>query len=783
MELLAPAGNEQALQAAIKAGADAVYLGYTDFGARAAIHNFTKEELTQAVRLCHVYHKKVYVTLNTLIKEKEMEQVEEVTAFLSALPVDGIIVQDIGLATHIQKKHPQIPLHASTQMAIHTLQGAKFLQDAGFARVVLARECTMKTIEAVAKTGIETEVFVHGALCVSQSGQCLFSGMVGGRSGNRGRCAQACRLPYQYQGQWGNWLSPKDINTRDRLDDLYRAGVHSLKIEGRAKRPEYVGGITASYRIGVDSLLEGKFQQAQREEKKGNAQLFNRGGFTLGYAFDKEDREVIDPKWVNHRGLPVGEVVKVEKNFVYIALEEDLHDGDGLRFIGKEERETTYSGPFVEKGERAKVRLRDDIQVSPFTRVMRLWDAKQLQQIHETPDKKIMVTGQMKAQVGKPAQVIFSDGTHMGQATGPPVEKAQKAAFTQEDAQRLLAKLKQTPYELGEVTLWGEEGFLPASLVNELRKKAVENLTCQRIKAFEQDNKKTYAAPYVLHKEEKDGRNMPAILVKSANPLLGKTVTQVGGCVFLYSPRDFRLQNLKKDLSQLPEGSWLALPTQLSSATLEEVGKLLQTTGLPLQGVALGNIGQLGQDFSAPIALLEGIPLWNQSALKALRKYGSCWEVASPELNAKELTAVQGEGKPLVQPVYGRHRLMTLNHCPARTFLGLGKGREGCRLCEERKEESLLGKSLTDRKGYEFPLLAVHQQEGCVVELYNSLPLNLFDTMNQQFPQRSILLDFTVESLEEQRRIFAAFTEKRQKNLGENPVDIGTQGHFFRGVE
>ena len=258
MELLAPAGGPEALRAAVQSGADAVYLGAGSFSARAGAENFSFEELSDAVRYCHIYGVKVHCALNTLIKESEIEAAVETAEGICRAGADAIIIQDLGLASHIKRMLPDIELHASTQMTVTSIEGVKALEDAGFDRVVLARELSLSEIERIAKAAkAEIEVFVHGAICMCYSGQCLMSSMLGGRSGNRGRCAQPCRLSYTLLEDGrecgsAHILSPKDMALIGHLKELESAGVTSLKIEGRLKSPEYVSAVTGIYRKYLD---------------------------------------------------------------------------------------------------------------------------------------------------------------------------------------------------------------------------------------------------------------------------------------------------------------------------------------------------------------------------------------------------------------------------------------------------------------------------------------------------------------------------------------------------
>lgn len=293
-ELLAPAGGLAQLKAAVQSGADAVYLGAASFSARAGAGNFNYEELKEAVDYCHVYGVKVHCAINTLIKENELEAAIETAVNVSRCGVDALIIQDIGFAAHIRKILPDMELHASTQMTVTSLEGVKYLEECGFSRVVLARELSLKEIEAIT-TGAkaEIEVFVHGAICMSYSGQCLMSSMLGGRSGNRGRCAQPCRLPYELLENGkvcgsAYVLSPKDMALISHLSELKRIGVASLKIEGRLKSAEYVSAVVGVYRKYLDR--PGAVKKTDMQEL---TDAFSRSGFTDGYFSGRLGREMM----------------------------------------------------------------------------------------------------------------------------------------------------------------------------------------------------------------------------------------------------------------------------------------------------------------------------------------------------------------------------------------------------------------------------------------------------------------------------------------------------------
>ena len=351
-EILAPAGGPEALRAAVYAGADAVYLGGPAFGARANAQNFTREQLAEAVGFCRARGVRVHVTVNTLVKDRELPAALELVEFLCSLPVDAVLVQDLGLFSLLRQRAPQLPLHASTQMSLHTPEGVKLLWELGASRAVLAREMTLEEIEEVsAACPIELESFVHGALCMSVSGQCLFSAMLGGRSGNRGLCAQPCRLPFAAPGGTGHDLSLKDLSFVQKIGQLKQAGVYSAKIEGRMKRPEYVAAAVSACRRAADGE---QVPQALLDQLEA---VFSRSGFTQGYLTGergvsmfgvrrKEDvTQATEKVFASLRGLYRGENPRVS---VFL----DLQCRDGQLVLTARDREGRQAVSAAPAGER-----------------------------------------------------------------------------------------------------------------------------------------------------------------------------------------------------------------------------------------------------------------------------------------------------------------------------------------------------------------------------------------------------------------------------------------------
>ena len=339
IELLSPAGDFECLKAAIQNGADSVYLGANLFSARASASNFNLEELKKAINYSKIRNVKTNLTLNTLIKNSEFEQAAKLATTAYSYGIDAIIVQDLGLANYLINQFPNLPIHASTQMTIYNLEGALQAEKLGFKRVVLARELSISEIEHICKnTNLEIEVFIHGALCISYSGQCLLSSMIGGRSGNRGKCAQPCRLPYKLLSEnnsildSGYLLSTKDVCGLEYIPKLIKAGVKSFKIEGRMKSPEYVAVVTKIYRKYIDLAYSEKKYIIEESDKKQLLQVFNRGGFSSGHLNNEANKDLIYPDKPNNMGLFLGTVhnYNPSKGYITLKLNEELSIGDTI---------------------------------------------------------------------------------------------------------------------------------------------------------------------------------------------------------------------------------------------------------------------------------------------------------------------------------------------------------------------------------------------------------------------------------------------------------------------
>lgn len=778
LELLSPAGSLEALRAAFANGADAVYLGAAAFGARSSA-GFDEETLSQALRIAHLRRKKIYVTVNILIKERELADVRRTLSLLSHVGADAVLVQDLGVLKICREEYPELPVHASTQMALHNARGAQLLKELGAQRVVLARECGLEEIRRAARIGIEIEAFCHGALCVSCSGQCLFSSMIGGRSGNRGRCAQPCRLPYTYQGKTGAWLSPRDLCARDELKKMADAGVYSFKIEGRLKRPEYVAVVTRAYRRALDGILEGRFAPADKHETESLTQIFSRGGFTLGYPGEKQDAGIIDPTRVTPVGVAIGTVKKVRQMggalLADAALIKPLHNGDGLEIGSQALR---YSGPGVPAGQTAALRLRDSVRAGETVR--RTEDESQLAAARATFEGEalnlacpVSFDAFLTAYPGKEVSLTVTDKESSVTVIGNPAQPAQKKALDEDAARNALSKTGGTPFVLNQLTVKTAGAFAPASQLNALRREALDRLTEARIAA----QPRAVSAPARFDAPER-ALPAPRLIVKTRDIEEIPELISAGADEALFLPRDFREDKLLPLLlsAAFPrKKARLCLPGQLSDAFEQRLRSITASLGI---SVCLSSPNQLG-GFSLGSMAGEGIAVMNGEALRMLAHLGCASATVSRELNEREILDLPEGICELILPVYGLCRLMLLNHCPMRTMLGLEAGRAQCELCAKGK--GALGTWLTDRMGAEYPLSPVHLPEGCQIELMADRPLHLSGHL-AGMRRFSWLLCFTDEPQEKRlalTRHYAALLR------GETPQPVsvrGTTGRFSDGV-
>lgn len=488
-ELLSPAGSMESLKAGIQNGADAIYLGGSSFGARAAATNFDNDELIEAVKYAKLRDVNIFVTVNTSIKETEIEDLISYTDFLYKIGVDAIILSDIGIAEVLRKRYPNMELHASTQISAHSLNDVFELKQVGFDRVVIARELGIEEIKEICdNVDIDIEVFIHGAICVSYSGQCLMSSMLGDRSGNRGRCAQPCRQSYKLINKTtgkiinvnGNYLlSPKDLCSIENIEKILDTGVKSLKIEGRMKRPEYVAVVTSRYRKAIDNYINNKITTDKKTLKEDLEAIFNRK-FTSGYLMSKNGSDIINLDKPNNVGVKVGEVLSfnLKKNKLKIKLSGKLSKGDGINLGGGNIGRIIKDGEIFDCGVAGDIVEIDFIKnIKPKTPVYKTSDKQLVDNANKSfkegiENKKINLKCEIFIKVGYKIKFnlenieIFSDEI---------IEKANNKEAEIDKIIERLSKTGGTPYNFIFNNIFVDKNaFIPVSVLNNLRRKAIE---------------------------------------------------------------------------------------------------------------------------------------------------------------------------------------------------------------------------------------------------------------------------------------------------------------------
>ncbi len=770
MELLAPAGDRNALVAAVQNGADAVYLGTGAFNARRGAANFDGEALDEAVAYCHARGVKVHVTLNTLVMQGEMAALAEAVRHVNESGADAVIVQDLGVARALRQMAPGLQLHASTQMAIHNRQGAAFVKARGFDRAVLARELTFAEMAECAKEGIEIEAFVHGALCVACSGQCLMSSVIGGRSGNRGLCAQPCRLPWRLDGKEGCLLSTKDLCGIGDLARLRDAGVASLKIEGRLKRAEYVAVTVAAYRRALDALYAGRKTDLE-DERAALMQMFNRGGFTRGYGPGAAESDLMYPERPNHIGVRVGSGADGS-----VTLEKDVEPADALalRRRGAEDMPVKLAG---RAGERVKCP-----QARRGDALFRLVSEAQMRAAREScsgEHRRIPVTAKAVLRVGQPAAMTVADGMRTARVEGDAVEIATGRGFDRARAEAQLKKTGGTPYEITNIEIEADENaFYPVSALNALRRDALA--------ALEQSGVPRRAtAPMAMPDVPREAAKKPLLMAQSGDVAALRRALALGADIAVFAPRDVRPGALSAlDLSEAGGRLALAVPAVLTAEALDGLNAWARTQ--PFEMTFLSNIGQMGLDWPGERIGDYLLNVGNNLSVAQLSEWGLDGYAPSVELTAGQVAALGGR-KHLV--VWGRLPLMHLRHCPLRAAKGMKGPHADCRHCDACPPgDRLDGRALVDRKGAAFPLRRLAMPGGCVVQALNSAALMPLRHMNRLPEARSwrLLLDDgdPVEAVVRAYR--AALDGEDFKALPEWSVLDGmntTTGHYFRGVE
>lgn len=503
IELLAPAGNMESLKAAVAAGCDAVYFGGVNFGARAFSKNFSNEEIIEAIKYCHLYGVKVYITVNTLVYDDEVDSFLEYIEFIHKNNVDAVLIQDFGMFDLVRKTFPNLELHASTQMHIHNLDGVKIMESLGMKRIVLARETSIDYIKEIVKnTKSEIEVFVHGALCISYSGQCLMSSLIGGRSGNRGTCAGSCRLKYDVIDSDGNKLnkgeyplSTKDLNSLEYIGDLIDAGVSSLKIEGRMKSKEYVYKVVSIYRKAIDNYY--KYNKVIIDEKDmlELRKIFNRD-YTKGFLNNTDNNDIINGYRPNHMGVNIGKVIEYKNGFAKIKLTDDVYIGSGLRVIDKNSDvgisvndfyinnklvKEAHAGDIISIKVNSPVKENSDVLITLDSNIN-----KKIDELINSNLRKVNINGKFIGKLGKKCELILNDGINRICVYGNIVNSSVNNPVDKEIINSKLNKLGDTVYKFNNLEIDIDDNiFIPMKELNELRREAINLLNEKRLYKYE----------------------------------------------------------------------------------------------------------------------------------------------------------------------------------------------------------------------------------------------------------------------------------------------------------
>lgn len=780
VEILAPAGSMESLYAAINKGADAVYLGGSKFSARAYASNFDNDNMIKAVDYAHSYGVKIYVTVNTIMKENEIEEAVRYAGFLYEIGVDALILQDLGLFKRIKEEYPDFEIHASTQMTIHNGEGALYFKEKGFHRIVLSRELSLKEIEHISKDlNIETEIFVHGALCVSYSGQCLMSSMIGGRSGNRGRCAQPCRMEYTIKGnntseKKAYILSPKDTCTIENVEDIINAGTYSLKIEGRMKRPEYVAGVVDNYRKAVDQILYNKKFNVEKGKKE-LLQLFNRGGFSTSYLYNNLGSDLISFKNPRNTGLPLG---KVEKND-QVLLKEDIEIGDGFRFKDKGFK----INKILLKGKEVKEAKRGEkVVIYPNTykkgdELFKSSDKKlfdELEAYLKPYQRKIKLKAKVNFEPSKPMGLKITYNGIDYEYMGAVVEKAEKKPLEKSRIAEALEKSGDYPFKINNVEFENfEEGFVRISDLNNLRREALEGIQKSITKSFRRKRPEQRKKEEEKIKSEHKIELIYQCVTKSQlEALLEEGIKDIAVDVFSRDRDAIKI----KDLTELKEKHKVNIYLKVPNIVKNEFDKIvdiIEKLKPYIKGLITVNTGIIGK-YKDELFIIGDYKL-NIINSEALKFYQGEIDIPtlSLELNRKEIKNMLKSNKGNVQAlIYGKTELMISEYCPVGSTFGGKSSCTECNLACTRDEFTL-----TDRMKEKFRVMT---DIFCRSYILNSQPLNLIEEKEelQKLGVKSFRVEFRDESKKDVKNVI-----KMIRNEIEIDSKKYTKGHYRRGIE
>lgn len=788
-ELLCPAGNKESFYAAINNGADAVYLGGKLFNARQTADNFTDTDFEEILDYAHLRGSKIALTLNTLYKNSELKDVFKFAGKMYNLGVDTFIVQDMGTAVKLKEYFPDIRLSASTQMSVHSLDGVKYLENLGFERVVLSRELSLKEIAHIkSNTNIEIETFIHGALCVCYSGQCLMSSLIGGRSGNRGRCAQPCRMIYSLMKDGdkideGYLLSPRDIMTLPILEDLVKAGIDSLKIEGRMKSPEYVALVTKAYREALDRIKAGE-SLLDENAVKDLAQIFNRGGSsTTGYYYNYAGNSMMSKLTPKSTGLYIGTVINYRDDSVgkcAIKLEDSVIPGDGIEiWTASENHAGAYVNKAGEAGEIIEVLVKGDIKRGDkvYKSYGKAANDKGKNLITQSK-KQLEIEAEVSAKMNAPVEFTLRHKDIIVRKQGEICTEALNKPLGEDRIIAQLSKTGNTPYSLKfeKIEVDGNI-FVNLSSLNNLRREAMEEFQELHLKSFQKIEGDIGFS--MIFNPSYSGLKRLTAKVANEGQLKGAVLS---GAYRVYYPicnkekiqelSDFCIENKCELYLYLPR-----ISRNDSNESLRALVKELEDSAI--NGYLVSTFGELHiiKEISRKkIALDHSFNIFNNLSQEFYKSQADGMTL-SMELNVKDMQNIDGENTEIV--VYGSQVMMATHQCPVGLYAGQKETGQFC---------SLKGSAgryfISDRKGEKFEVL--RDCDNCTAYILNSHKLSVINRMTEILNTNFELLrlSFLNESEKEVREIVLKYKNALEngKNDDLEEEDL-TYGHFFRGVE
>lgn len=754
IELLAPAGDFESLQGAIANGANAIYLGTTAFSARAFAKNFTLEELDQAIQYAHLRNVRIFVTVNTLYQDDEIEDIISLIDNLYNLEIDALLIQDIGLLKLVHERYPDMELHTSTQMSIMSLEALRYFEDLGVKRIVLARENTIEEIKYICShTSLEIEVFAHGALCVGYSGQCLMSSMIGKRSGNRGACAQPCRLPYTLVEDGKDidtsyLMSTMDLCTADQVGEYIEAGVTSLKIEGRMKRPEYVAAVTQVYSKAIHHYYD-HTPTYTKQNFNDMKQMFNRH-YTKGYPF--HDVKIVDERFSGNQGVFLGYVKGYDYRAkrVSILLKNTLVQGDSIVFEkidkGRPVNKIFYRNNLVNKaeaGQTVQIEFDDVVKSGVVNKTISVDTIKRMQETYHEEKKYRSLNMSFTASLNRPCSLTVScDGETITLISEQLIEEASKTATSKDRIIQQLTKLGHTIYEADYIDVSIEDNlFIPITIINNLRREALSQLN----DIF--SHRKLHFAPVkeIAAIDKKPQSTSQYYVTVSTLEQLETALEYFDNVYYYYNDNLQEALDVYNEYHKVPN---LYLPRIMHDKDIHEV--VNNPLVKEFNTLIVNDFGSYRLLKSHPMIIGQGFNIYNHIS-------ASCFKepvIASYECTRRQIKQMKDYNHNLILPIYGKTENMISEHCVISQSY-FHKKVPHCNMCKKHKY------ALTDRKGVSFDLFTdsacrnhILHNEPIYVEKHHSIEV-------------SYLIMMTTENKEETINIFKdikKYTSKGQKS-------------------